>query len=75
MGDVNALEVVAYPWEVAKTFVGEAPVGEHTGDGGEDVERAGGAAAAVCGEECGYHDVAAVAVDGGVVLGRCGCAT
>ena len=64
MCEVDALEVVTHPREVAQSFVVDAPVGQHLEDRGEDVERT---AACVGIEEGWHHDVGAVLVDGTVL--------
>ena len=40
MGDVNALEVLAEPWNLTESAETQRPVGQHLHDGGEDAQSA-----------------------------------
>ncbi len=59
VGEVDALEMVAHPGQVAQTSVVDAPVGQHPEQGREDVERA---ASCIGIKECRYHDIGTILV-------------
>ena len=39
MVEVQTLQIVGYTWQTRESAVTDAPVGQHTGDGGEDGAR------------------------------------
>ena len=65
MVDVDALEVVAEPGQLAQAAVAQCPVGQQVLQGREDVERVA-ANVGICREEGGHHDVGTVLVHAAV---------